>query len=116
MDVVDVLDRLRSGLAKDDLRRLIQVLESALSKSGKTGRPRGVTALVIRAACIAWLRAGRTEIATLHGEYGCVEGPLPEFARDLLRCCRLVPPRDNALYCALRVAMSDCKASLRHLR
>jgi hypothetical protein len=111
IDVVDVLERLKSGWpSKHELMRLILALKSALPANGKPGRPREDTTHVLRGACIAWLRAGRPEKCTwdpTSGDPGTVKGPLAVFARDLLSCCQLAAPSDNALYCALRFALHD---------
>jgi hypothetical protein len=115
LDVVQLLDRVTSGLSKGELTRLIRALKSALAASGKSGRPPEDATHVLRGACIAWLRAGRAEKYSWDEGSGTLKGPLAKFARDLLRCCRLEPPSDNALYCALRVALPECQASLRRI-
>jgi len=115
-DVVQLLNRVTSGLSKDELTRLIQALESTLPARGKSGRPPKDATRVLRGACIAWLRAGRVEKYTWDEGSGTLKGPLARFALDLFRCCRLEPPNDNALYCALRVQLSDLQATLRPIR
>jgi hypothetical protein len=116
IDVAYVLDRLTSGLSKEELTRLIRALRSALTRTGKSGRPPGETAYVLRAACIAWLRAGRSEKYTWDASSDILKGPLSAFVRELLVYCDLTAPSDNALQCALRVALPDCRASLGRLR
>jgi hypothetical protein len=117
VDVVAVLDRLKSGgLPKDELAHLIPALESVLQANGKTGRPREELAHVLRGACRAWLRAGRAEKYTWDPYSETLKGPLAAFARDLIDCCQLEAPSDNALYCTLRVALPDCQRSLRRIR
>jgi hypothetical protein len=113
IDVAEVLDGLTSRLSKEDLTRLIQALQSTLSETGKSGRPRGETTYVVRGACIAWLRAGHRDKYTWDEFSESLKGPLSEFARELLDYCNLAIPGDNALYCALRVALPDCEELLR---
>jgi hypothetical protein len=116
LDVVGILGRLESGgLSKDELTRLIPALRSALPASGRPGRPREDTAHVLRGACIAWLRAGRAQKYTWDEVSGRLKGPLAAFARDLLDCCQLEAPSDNALYCTIRVALRDCQGAIRRI-
>jgi hypothetical protein len=109
-----LLDRLQArGLSKRELAGLVQALGSLLSKDGRsTGRPREETARVIRAGCIAWLRAGRSE-SYWQSEEGPLTGPLPEFVRDLFSLCpeNNFQVTDAALHWQLKVALPYCESS-----
>jgi hypothetical protein len=112
-----LLDRLQAGgLSKRELVVLVQALDSLLSRDGRsTGRPRKDTAPIIRAGCIAWMRADRK------GGYGwddvaaVLVGQLPKFVRDLLSLCpgpqNNLQLTDAALHWQLKVVLPYCESS-----
>jgi hypothetical protein len=116
--VPELLDRLKTGgLHKRELAGLVQALDSILSKDGRsTGRPPEETARIVRAGCIAWLRAGQKGCYGWDGFADALVGPLPKFIRDLFSLCaglqNTIELTDAALHSQLKVALTYCKRAL----
>jgi hypothetical protein len=100
----------------DRLEGLVRALDGMLVRPGKpTGRPKEeVLRNIVRAGCIVWYRAGRSESysnwdsftknapAEEHG----LRGPLIKFLRHLFGWCK-VEAEDEALHFAIKAARSD---------
>lgn len=85
------VDALATGVPSIDvLDRLIDVLtEIAAPGPGwqSVGRPISQSTTIIRTACIAWTRAGRTDKFTWNETLDSLDGALPDFIRALLSLC-----------------------------
>jgi hypothetical protein len=117
VDVQELLLRLKAAdyavsLSASNLSRLLKALDYTLSGSGRTGRPMADQTRVIRAACFAWLYAGRHQRFTWDESSGKLTGPLAIFAQDLLSRCNM-PMSDAALHRALQIHIRECKAALK---
>lgn len=118
VDVPELLNKPVHG--SDALIGLVRSLDAALSTNNgtRTGRPVEKVTLIVRAGCIAWIRAGRKRGYRWDQVAAAVVGPLPRFIRDLLSLCavassnRRLRPTDAALHSALKVAIPYCKRVL----
>lgn len=97
-DFEALLNSLEAGQADPTvIAALLNTLARTPSGSwGKLGRPREQAKQIVRAGCIVWNRAGRTERYSWREDVGdpadkdakgTLAGPLPDFLRDLIACC-----------------------------
>lgn len=83
-----LLDELAAGrFDVDVLRRVVELADERECDHGGIGRPWATHTSVIRAGCIAWRRAGRTNDARWIMDKDRLAGALPDFVRDLIACC-----------------------------
>ncbi|MGO9592270.1 MAG: hypothetical protein ACLQFT_20615 [Steroidobacteraceae bacterium] len=108
VDVTSFIEQLKnSDLAenRDELSKLIQSLKNVLSAAGeRSGRPIARRALVVRAGCIAWLRAGKDVPDRYWWLNKMKEEPLTDFICDLLKTCKVTMPA-KAMYSAIVLAL-----------
>lgn len=87
----DFLDSLlRGDPSADVLSLVIEALEKVSGPDRNwqsVGRPISQTTTVVRAACIAWMRAERAVRFSWDESAERLDGALPDFIRDLLGCC-----------------------------
>lgn len=105
--VRSILSRLKAGktLGADELTRLVRAINDTLSTAGaRTGRPMKRSTVVVRAGCVAWLRAGRNPSRSWNDAKSCATGKLAAFLRDLFHACDM-RVADTALYSAIGEAI-----------
>lgn len=112
IDVPKLMIRLDTDrLNAVELLKLVRALESPPSAPTRTGRPLEQRAKVIRAGCIAWLRAEKKLSYSWNPLKDRTGGRLAIFLRDLLRTCKIAMS-EAALYSALRTAAHNSEQSL----
>lgn len=89
--VKEITQALEAGsIDAKSLDVLIGALSAIVGVDWKTGRPRSIVGRAVTAGCIAWIGAGNPELGYTQNPFGSgVTGTLPDFLRDLGRCCDL---------------------------
>ena len=116
VDVPEVLNK--PVLDSDELTDLIRSIDAALSTNNgaRTGRPVEKVCRIVRAGCIAWIRAGRKRGYRWDDAAAGLVGPLPELIRDLFSLCagpqNTIHLTDAALHSQLKAALPYCEVAL----
>jgi hypothetical protein len=90
-DFGELLDSLRDATptreAIDWLLLTLHQLEAKGSNWQSVGRPQKRLTSIVRAGYIVWARGGRKPTFTWNEPEDALEGPFPNFLRDLVSCC-----------------------------
>lgn len=70
-----------------ELSSLLSAIDALKVSGWKIGRPWAISTPIVRGGCIAWKKSGRRESFTWNEITGSLNGPLPDFLRDLISCC-----------------------------